>query len=338
MVRSISGINIVAIAAALPERSLSLEDLAPQFGEREVKRIICSTGIESVRIAGELQTSDLCEIAIRSLFEQTGTDPCSIDAIVLVTQTPDYLMPPTSALLQHRLGMSNSCLVFDINSGCSGYIYGLYQAAMLIGAGGCKKVVLCSGDVTSKLLNAEDRQVRMVFGDAGTATLIEQGKGHLKIVLKTDGGGATHLHTGIKYGNTLKSSAEIAHLHMNGIDIMGFALKVVPPLIDELLTAASMSKADVSLFAFHQANGFMLNYLTKALGIEKARLPIRVKDVGNTGPASIPLLLSMISHETALLCGNALLCGFGVGLSWGAALVDLSNTLLIEPVDIPNFL
>ncbi|WHH49960.1 hypothetical protein QFA96_18525 [Pseudomonas sp. Ap32] len=143
----LAGVRIAALTAALPEQRLALTELAGEFGAQEVKRIIHSTGIETVRIAGSLTTGALCEAAARHLLACSGKAAADIDAVVVVTQTPDDLMPGVAVQLQQRLGLSEHCVAFDINYGCSGYIYGLYQAAMLIRAGGVDRS--CSVPVMS---------------------------------------------------------------------------------------------------------------------------------------------------------------------------------------------
>ncbi|HEY6925860.1 MAG TPA: ketoacyl-ACP synthase III [Steroidobacteraceae bacterium] len=332
---SLTNVQLSALTASLPSESQSMAHFGAQFGELEVKRIVNSTGVETVRIAGDLTTGDLCCAAASHLLDRTGTPPGSIDAIVVVTQTPDDLMPGVAIQLQHRLNLSKECVAFDINYGCSGYVYGLYQAAMLIRAGGCRKVLLCTGDVTSKLLNARDRHVRMVFGDAASASLVEPGEGRFDFVIRSDGGGRRHLNTSLKYGSCTASAAQVGYLQMNGTEIMKFALESVPAIIDELLDFCRLGKGDIKLFALHQANGFMLRYLRKSMSLDREAMPVDVRDVGNTGPSSIPLLLSR-SAEHVPLAGESVLCGFGVGLSLGAVRIDLHRTRHIHPIDVPN--
>src|SRR5262249_4448517 len=147
-------------------------------------------GIKTVRVAPrEIKCSDLCAAAAKKLFQQLQVNLNSIDAIVFVSQTPDHVAPATSAVLQHRLGLKRSVVAFDINYGCSGYIYGLYQAGLLLSSGGCQRVLVCAGDVITHLLNPADRQVRMVLADAGSATLIEKGDDQWAVAIETDGSG-----------------------------------------------------------------------------------------------------------------------------------------------------
>jgi 3-oxoacyl-[acyl-carrier-protein] synthase-3 len=200
-------------------------------------------------------------------------------------------------------------------------------------AGGCRRVLLCTGDVTSKLLHPADRHVRMVFGDAASASLIEAGDGGFDFAIRTDGGGGRHLHTPLAYAD--QACGGVGHLRMDGAEIMNFALDGVPRLIAELLAFCRIEQPAVSLIALHQANSFMLNYLRKLIGAPRDIVPINVQHYGNTGPSSIPLLLSTM--DGAGRAGdNAVLCGFGVGLSLAAARLDLAATRFLPPVDVPE--
>ncbi|HET9642039.1 MAG TPA: ketoacyl-ACP synthase III [Burkholderiaceae bacterium] len=334
MEASFEEVRIRAIAAALPRTSLNLTDLAKDFGALEVKRIIRSTGIESVRIAGELNTGDLCQAAARSLFDTTGVHPGSVDAIVVVTQTPDLVMPATSVMLQHRLGLPVHCAAFDINYGCSGYIYGLYQAAMLVSSGGCGRVLLCTGDVITKLLHSEDRHLRMLFGDAATATLVERGDDRIDFSLRTDGSGAKHLNTPHSHAAGQSGTAQVSRLYMDGAQVMNFALSSVPPAIDALLDRLRIRSQDVPLYALHQANRFMLEYLARKMGLSPQQVPVQVREVGNTGPSSIPLAMSIGVPGVLFRQDGVVACGFGVGLSIGVAQLPLACTQIIPPVDV----
>jgi 3-oxoacyl-[acyl-carrier-protein] synthase-3 len=342
---SINNVVITGIATALPKNKLDLESLTNKYGVNEVKRIISGTGIQSVRVGIDgMKASDLCIAATKNLLRELKIDPKTIDGIIFVSQTPDIVMPATSVMLQHRLGMTTDSVAFDINYGCSGYVYGLYQAAMLISSGGCNRVLLCAGDVITPFLHPDDHQTRMILGDAGSATLIEKGDGNIAFTLKTDGSGMQHLRIENASNNQPKLDVNLnvggmkrpGYLYMNGAEIMAFALREVPPAINELLDLKGWKSEEVGTFALHQANSFMLNYLRKKMQLNKDVVPIAVDDVGNTGPASIPLVLSITSDQIKAKdrLDNVVMCGFGVGLSWAAAGMSLSNTIILKPVEI----
>lgn len=330
--KSLTNIDVVAISAAVPARQLEFHKLANEFGQKNIDRIVASTGIGSVRIAGSLSTGDLCEAAAKSLLASTEVAAADIDAVVVITQTPDDLMPGVAFKLQHKLGLRSNCLAFDINQGCAGYIYGLLQASMLVNAG-CRQVLLCTGDVTSKLLDSDDRNVKMVFGDAASATLLKTGTGQMDFKFNTDGGGRCYLHTPIVYQDEEQRDGRIGRLHMGGKDIMDFALTRVPIVVNELLEQAGIDVDDLELVVFHQANKFMINYLQKLVGLNPNIVPVDMEAYGNTGPSSIPLLLAnkanLISDRSEVL-----LCGFGIGLSVGAVRLNLSGTKFISPIDV----
>ncbi|MBV9576547.1 MAG: ketoacyl-ACP synthase III [Gammaproteobacteria bacterium] len=327
---SFENISVSGIAVALPHNKLELSSLSQLYGTNEVQRIMANTGISAVRVAdAQTKTSDLCFMAARELIAKMTVN--SVDAIVFVSQTHDAVMPATSVMLQHRLGLSTNTVAFDISYGCSGYVYGLYQAAMLIAAGGCQRVLLCTGDVITPLLYPTDKHVRLVFGDAGSATLIERGNDCLSFILRSDGSGMDHL-------KAAKQKNEITHdgyLHMNGSAIMEFALREVPKMIAELLQVKNWHAEEVGSYVLHQANEFMLNYLRKKMALSKEAVPIAVENTGNTSSASIPLTLALTSdrlrQENRL--NKAILCGFGVGLSWAATSLDLSKALILSPLE-----
>lgn len=342
-------VYIKGIASAIPKDTLDLHSLGTEYGNEEVKRIIASTGIEQVRVVRDDQcTSDLCAKAAEALFAKLEVVPKSVDGIVFVSQTSDYKMPATSVLLQHRLGLPTTAVAFDINYGCSGFVYGLYQASMLIESGGCQRVLVCVGDTSTRLVHPGDRAVRMVFGDGGSATLVEKGEGSSHFILRTDGSGAEHLI--VPAGGSRKPMSEETSIpfeaedgnirneetiRMNGMEIMSFALREIPPMINELLEDAGWEKEEVGTYALHQANKFMLEYLRKKMKLTKNAVPIAVSQVGNTGPASIPLMISQMNSELSKenQLQKVVCCGFGVGLSWASCTLDLSSTKILDPIE-----
>lgn len=330
-----SNIQVTAICAALPHARLDLLTLSSVFSEMDIKRIMHSTGISHIAVASASQkSSDFCYIAAKSILHQLNISPKTIDAVVFISQTPDAKLPATSVILQHRLALNSEVLAFDINYGCSGYIYGLLQASILIQSGAAKRVLVCAGDTITHHLNPTDHSVRLVFGDAGSATLIEKGTDELSFAVYTDGSGEHQLKANIN-----------GYLHMDGKAVMEFALEKVPPCIDEVLQMKKWEKKEVGAYVLHQANHFMINYLRKKMLLSADAVPITMQKTGNTGPASIPLALAMVRER--LQAENRLekiiLCGFGVGFSWGAIGLDLSKTILLpvcemHHADKENFL
>jgi 3-oxoacyl-[acyl-carrier-protein] synthase-3 len=321
---TLPNLAIRAISAALPQKSVSLLSLFPQEVHEDIARIQRSTGIQSVRMAENETTFDLCLAAGKHLLNHSAK-ASDIGGIVVVTQTPTHRLPAMSVMLQEALGLSQQVVAFDIAYGCSGYVYGLYQAALLIHSGSCKQVLVLSGDVITPYLSSEDRNTRLVLGDGASATLVEKGQDSFSFVMGCDGAGAHHLSAPIN-----------DTLFMNGMEVMNFALREVPPMVSRLRELKQWAPLDVTLYGLHQANAFMLHYLTKVMQLDKEKVPVAVDHVGNTGPASIPLMLSLnkkIFLQTPSMLEKVILCGFGTGLSWAGVALSLAKALILAPVD-----
>ncbi|MCU0655110.1 MAG: hypothetical protein MUF64_07425 [Polyangiaceae bacterium] len=342
--------RIAGVAAAVPAARTDLSLFAAEWGERDVANIIQSTGITHVREARPgMTTVDLCEAAARSLLASLGTDPAEIDGIVFVSQTPDHVMPASSAILQHRLGLARRVAAFDVSYGCSGYVYGLLQADLLVHAGLCGSVLVCAGDTTARLVNPRDRALRMLFGDGGSATLVTRGEDRHTYAVRTDGSGARSLIVPAGGARLPRSEATgVARkaedgnvrseddLFMDGVAVLFMALRDVPEAVDEAAALAGWSRGDVSFYGLHQANRFMIEYLARKLGAPPASVPFGAADVGNTGPASIPALLAR-EHPRLAAEGRlerSVLCGFGVGFSVAAMTASLSSTTILDLIEV----
>ncbi len=350
MKATISNLQIRGVSAAIPGNVFDLRSLEGEFGVKEIARIIKATGIEKVRIANPgVCTSDLCEAAARQLMERLSISSDSIDGIVFVSQTPDYIMPATSVMLQHKLGLATTTAAFDINYGCSGYIYGLYQAAMMIAAGGCRRVLVCAGDVLTPFVHSQDRANRLVFGDGGSATIVETGDHDFVFDTYTDGAGWRNLIIpagGARIPRTAETAkAEVGddgnlrsqdNVYMSGMKILNFAINVVPDFLTNLLELSGWSRDELDLVVLHQANKFMVSNLRRMMELKKSVAPYDCSDVGNTGPASIPLLMSLRANELAdgRSLDKTVLCGFGVGYSVSGACVPLTGATFCEPVTV----
>jgi 3-oxoacyl-[acyl-carrier-protein] synthase III len=345
-----SGVKVTYVASCVPKNQINLNDLSPEYGEKETKKIILSTGISKIRVAEKsTTTADLCFAAANKIFVEGGIDRTDVDAIVFMSQTPDYVLPATSVTLQHRLGLSKNVVAFDISYGCTAYIYGLLQASLLISSGSCKKVLMLAGDVMTRYVHPMDRSVRMVFGDGGSATLLEKGDDDIGFIIKSDGAGAEHLIIpagGMRLKNNKDSSKETErengnvrsdeNIFMNGMEIMNFCIREIPRVLEDALVQRKWVKEEVGLYGLHQANKFMVSYLAKKSGLPPGSFPITMGEIGNTGPASIPIMLTQnygqLRKESRL--EKTVLCGFGVGLSWGTATLNLAETHFYDPLEI----
>lgn len=330
---SFPDVQLRAVTAALPKTRLEMKSLASLYGEIEMRRIVESTGISSVHIAGKLSTEDLCTAAARHLLTHTNVSASDIDAVVVVTQTPDGFMPGVASGIHASLGLPRSCLTFDLNFGCPGFVYGLLQAALLVRAGH-KNVLLCAGDVTTKLIKPGDRHVQSVFGDAVGAALLGPGPEKINFLFDIDGAGRPHLHTPLTYHLSPDRAATVGHLYMDGSEVMKFALSRVPSMVNKLLDQCGLTHAEIDLALFHQANMLMLKYLRKLSGFTPNQWVIDLAETGNTGPASIPLLMARLQDSPAIRFNKVMLGGFGIGLSVGIAITSLKETQRISPVEV----
>lgn len=325
---------IKAISYYLPETIVTNDELVADFPEWTVEKIVEKVGVKQRHIAGDEKISDMAVMASEKLFsENPDIDRKSVDFVIVCTQSPDYFLPSTACLVQTRLGLTTKCGAFDFNLGCSGYEYGLAVAKGFIEAGIAKNILFITSEAYNKHLHPRDKGNRTIFGDAATATLVSD-KGFAEIgefVLGTDGSGAENLIVktgGMAHpekaddlvfdedGNPHSSD----YLYMNGGEIFSFTLLTVPKMVRQTLEKNGLTKDDVDLYVFHQANKFMLNHLRKKLKIEEDRFFINMENIGNTVSSTVPIALAD-AKEQGILKGNVLIAGFGVGLSWGATIL-----------------
>lgn len=329
------------IAIYLPDAVLGNDELAKLYPEWPAEKILEKTGISERRIAGKMQTAgDMAYEAASNLFAQGHIAVEDVDFIILCTQAPDYVLPTTACLLQDHLGISRQAGALDINLGCSGFVYGLSLAKGLIETGAARCVLLLTADTYSKYIHPLDKSVRTLFGDAAAATAIvatedsEESIG--PFIFGTDGSGAGNLiveagmyrvpkscDTSIELSDDSGNVRTRENLYMNGAEVMAFSLKEVPKAADALLQKAGKTKEEIDFFVLHQANKFMLEALRKKLKVEREKLPILIKDIGNTVSSTIPISLFRMREHGVLTKGKQLmLIGFGVGYSWSACLLS----------------
>jgi 3-oxoacyl-[acyl-carrier-protein] synthase-3 len=328
------------IAYYLPDNILTNKDLAKIYNNWDAEKICSKVGILQRHVSGEEETAvDLAEKASRQLFESNPGFEGEIDFIIMCTQSPDYILPTSACLLQTRLGISSKCGALDISLGCSGFIYSLAVAKSLIQTGIARNILLITADVLTKYVSPMDKGMRTLLGDAAAVAWIGGSEGGSMIgefVFGTNGSGADNLiipaggvrlrcseETGRQKlcSNGIKRSDE--NIYMNGPEIFNFTIKVVPQTMVEVLEKNNLSIDDIDLFVFHQANKYILEYLGKKIAIPKEKFYINLEETGNTASASIPIALKMAEHEKLLLKGyKVMLVGFGVGLSWGAVIVE----------------
>ena len=336
---------VSALTYALPERVVTNDDLQRENADWDMSRIGGKVGITQRHIAADDETSsDLAYAAGRKLLEAVDVDRASIDCLIFCTQTPDHVLPTTACILQQRLGLGTHVAAFDFNQGCSGYIYGLGIAKAFIAAGMARRVLFLTGETYSKLIHPRDRTVRVLFGDAGSATLITAEPGGARIGavrLGSDGAGAENLMVragGFRRSRNAETNVETTddigctrtdeHLFMDGQAITVFALQRVPLLIDETLKDAGLTPDAIDHFVFHQANAFMNERLRTRLKVPAEKVPTFMESVGNTVVNTIPIVLreSGVRFDAGQ---RVLTVGFGVGYSWGAAVLDWGKVQLV---------
>jgi 3-oxoacyl-[acyl-carrier-protein] synthase-3 len=333
--------RVLDLAGYLPEQLLTNDELAAIYPEWPADKILAKTGIGVRHVAAPDQTaSDLAFEAATRLFAQGAVGAEDIDFIILCTQAPDYLLPTSACLLQHRLGISTAAGAFDINLGCSGFVYGLSVAKGLIETGAANCVLLLTADTYSKVIHPGDKSVRTLFGDGAAATVVvgeEAATASIgPFVFGTDGSGSKNLIVeagGFRRPRDADSAREqtdesgnvrsAENLFMNGAEVMSFSLREVPRAADKLLDKAQCAKQDIDFFVLHQANKFMLEALRKRLQVEDSKLPVFVENCGNTVSSTIPLALIELRKRGQLTGGmKVMLLGFGVGYSWAGCLVN----------------
>lgn len=325
---------IKGISYYLPEAILTNEVLVTEFPEWSQEKIANKVGIEQRHIAAPEETAgDMAVHAAEQLFQEYDIDRTQIDLVVLCTQSPDYFLPSTACVIQHRLGLPTTCGAFDIDLGCSGYEYGLAIAKGFIVAGIAHNVLLLTAETYTKYLHPKDKGNRTIFGDGATATLVaSSGVAEIgEFSLGTDGSGADCLIVRSGASRHAAKMHDLAfdengtphsgdYLYMDGKAIFDFTSDAVPAMVDDVLRKNNLSLEDVDLVIFHQANKYMINYLRKLLGIDKERFFVCLENVGNTVSSTIPIALRE-AQRADRLHGNVLIAGFGVGFSWGATLL-----------------
>lgn len=330
---------IKGISYYLPELILTNEELVREFPEWSIDKIVQKVGVAQRHIAAENETAaDMAIKAAQTLFEKTvDFDRKDVDFILFCTQSPDYLLPTSACIIQDKLGLRTDIGALDFNLGCSGYVYGLSLAKGLIAGRIATNVLLLTAETYTKHLHSKDKGNRTIFGDGATATLVST-SGFAKIgnfSLGTDGRGAENLI--IKTGGARKpgKSGEVEFdennnpvsddfLYMNGSEIFIFTQRNVPKLVKETLRLNNLEDDDISTFIMHQANGYMLEFLRKKMKIAGEKYIVDMEETGNTVSNSIPIVMQR-AMERNELHGNVLICGFGVGYSWGGVVLEFDK-------------
>ena len=316
-----SGIKLLGTGSAVPSKVVTNDDLA-KIVDTNDEWISTRTGIRSRRYCaeGESHTS-LCLAAARQALGRAGVKPEEVGVCIVATLTPDYLTPAAACLLQRELGLSEDTVCFDLNAACSGFVYALHTAECLLAAAPRKYGLVLGAEVLSRITDFSDRGTCVLFGDGVGAAVVEWRAGYpsLHAVLGCRGNDEALFIPGVHTG------AE-PHIHMDGQAVFRFAVEALPRCAQQVLDRAGLGLEDVDRFVFHQANQRIIDFAVKKLGLDPARCAGNIARTGNTSAASIPLLLDELMTAGDLRPGQRALCvGFGGGLTWAGALVEVGK-------------
>ena len=318
--------SIEGIVTVVGDKKIDFMSSYDQFGlsRSEAQRLSKVMGLSSrYVVSGEQTTSDLCFEAAEKLLVGTNTSSEQLQGIIFVSQSPDFNSPSTAISLQHRLGVGNASVCFDMRLGCSGFVYGLASAYGFIEAG-LDNILLCVGDVASKLVDQTDHAVAPIMGDAGSAILVRRNSSYSLFNLYSDGSGYDSLiipNSGLRQEERFKDKAPV--ITMDGAAVFNFTLKQVPPMIEKIMHTGSIDNSDVDYLVMHQPNKYMLQNIKKKMKLDDKKVPDSTQSIyGNQNSASIPGTINGFlgkHYSSAKL--TSLVAGFGIGLSWGAALI-----------------
>lgn len=345
--------RISGILTILPKKAVKFEDEMANYSFSPAKcmKLKLAMGYNEHRIAEPGQcSSDFCIFGLQYLFDNNLLNKDDIDALLFVSQSPDYYMPPTSNILHGHFGLKQDCLCMDINQGCAGFELGLIQAFFLLEQPSVKKVVLMNADVLSPKVSDQDRNSKPLIGDAASITIVEKTNDDSTIYanIKMDGTGAFALNIpagGFRMPSTPETAVMVQdeagnwrsknNLVMQGDDVFNFVQREVPPMIEHLLEQANASTDDVDWFMFHQPNKFMLNKLADKLGVPRKKMPANiVENFGNASGVTVPTCISFNLGEQ-LVNNDLNLCmsGFGVGLTWSSIFMRVGHLAFNKIID-----
>lgn len=344
-------IKIKGLAVAAPSGRIPVENYYPTFGEDNVQKFSDMAGVKQVFRAVDNQTaSDLGFEAANNLLKEIDVNKRDIGILVFVSQKPDYRSPATSFVLQHRLGLDKNIICIDINLACSGFVYGIQTALSLLASSNKTHALLITADTSYKTLSPEDRTMIMLFGDSGSALLLEKNPSftnHFQFGLRTDGHRFKSIITpaGAFRNMDLPNKVEAwsdgirrsdYNTHMKGMDVFGFSITDVPALLKDFLIATGTTVESYDVFALHQANLYILKQLSRKLKIPMEKIPVCIDRFGNNSSNSVPLVLC--DHYAGKdLNLKVFISGFGAGLSWACGSLELETKNILPFIISDNY-
>jgi 3-oxoacyl-[acyl-carrier-protein] synthase-3 len=334
---------IRGITSCVPARKFDNLADTTEFEKEEVEKVVGMAGVKTRHVADEsLCASDLCLAAAKNLLNALQWPAESIDAAIMVTQTPDYFLPSTVCLTHRDLGLRDGCAAFDLGLGCSGYPYALWLAAMMLQSPGFKRALVLHGETPTRFASHSDRSVALLFGDAGSATALEATDacfdGKWWFDLHTDGSGSHDLIIpGGGFRDRFPANRGAHFVQMNGRSIFNFTVKRIPSLIDDTLAASGVTSEQIDYFIFHQSNRFIMRHVAKKIGLPDEKIPQTIAEFGSAGGPSVPLTITRGDLERPLDRDlKLLILGYGVGLSWASALVTLPSAASLNHVELES--
>lgn len=340
---TVKNVAIVGMSAGVPKQIMPTISTTDKY---DADAFAETTGILEKRYSNDFTTSDLGEAAAEQLIADLNWDKKEIGALVFVSQTPDYILPATSCILQDKLGLSKDCYSLDISLGCSGWVYGLSVISSLMQTGMIKKGILIAGDARKQCFEEADQ----LFGFAATVTAVEyhEGAEGFKFHFGTDGSGYDAI---IKRVGGCRNQVTVKDLEpvvcedgrmrhgfqtmMKGMDVFAFGITIAPKSIKKLVAYYSLNTENIEYYVFHQANRKMNDTISKKLKLRKEQVPYSMTNFGNTSSASIPItIVTQLAEKIANKKTEFIGCGFGVGLSWGTVHFTTSNLVISKLVEL----
>ena len=345
-------VEIKGVACAVPTQ-IKVAKEQPFFTDIEAENFTNVTGVISSHIApADMTLSDLCQVAAEKLLDEAEWERESVDLIMFVSTSRDfYICPNTSNILQDKLGLRTDCMAFDMPFACSGYVYGLSVASSMMQTGQLKRAILCVGEMTSKNQSCLDKTVWALHGDAGSATLLEynpDAKHSMQFNLNGDGSGWEAIicrEVGIRYMTTPESLVVKKYdegierngmqCSMDGMSVFSFAITKPGKCIKDLCEHFAIDLPNIDYLLIHQANKMIDEKIRKKLKLSEEKVPYSMPYFGNTSSCTIPITMtSQVREELEDGEKELVMCGFGSGLSWGAAHVYTDKIICMPVIEI----
>lgn len=345
-------IKITAIASAVPKNIVKSTDFNGRFTPEGVEKFVEMTGVKEHRKTGKNQTaSDLGYAAAEKILSEKNIDRDSIGTVIFGAHSTDYRRPATACVLHKRLGLGKECAAFDISLGCSAFVYCVQVAAAMMNCSDIKRALVITGETMTKMVNENDKSAAMLFGDGGAAALLEKTDNpddEIKGLLRSDGIGYRAIIAPAGGFRNMNAPADemiwqdgnprtLYNTNMNGTDVFAFTISDVPRAIKDFLKKTETTVDDYDCYAMHQANQFIHKQLAKKLKMDIEKMPLCLDKYGNTSAPAIPLTLCDAYAGSEEKEMNVLMCGFGVGLSWGVLSAKINTADIYHVIETDEY-